>query len=152
MRIVEILVIAIAMAGTLSSAARGEMPQGEWHSTLEAARKQSQQSRQPLLLFVTMDDCAYCKKMARHTFADESVQSDLESTYVAAAIDGTKQPQLATLLQVRAYPATFLVSPDSQVVDRIDGYVTPQALRQRMERALRAIADLEPRQAKHSRP
>lgn len=92
-----------------------------------------------MLLFITMDGCTFCNKMTQHTFVDEGVMSDLASSYVAASVDGIKHPRVAQQLQVRVYPATFLVGPDTRVLDRIDGYVTPAELRQRLAKASELI-------------
>jgi uncharacterized protein YyaL (SSP411 family) len=126
---------------------RAETPQGAWHSDLDAAWQQSQDLGQPMLLFVTMDSCTYCTKMAQHTFTDAGVRADLASSYVAASVDGVEHPQVARQLKVRAYPATFLVSPDTRVLDRIDGYVTPLELRRRLSKARQLMAEIPARQA-----
>jgi thioredoxin-related protein len=130
-----------------SHSLQAETPRGNWHANLDAAWKQSQDSGQPMLLFVTMNGCTYCNKMAQHTFADAGVKADLASSYVTASVDGTKHPEVARQLKVRAYPATFLVGPDTRVLDRIDGFVTATELRQRLAKARQLMAATSTRQA-----
>jgi hypothetical protein len=47
-------------------------------------------------------------------------------------LDGNGTAQLLKDLRVTAYPSTFVISPQAVILDRIDGYLPPEALSQRL--------------------
>ncbi len=104
-----------------------------WHKDIEAAWQSTQQNGRPLLVFVTRDQCYYCDKMKEGTYANPLVVASLRASFVSLILDGRGQSPLLRELNVKGYPSTFVISPDAVVLDRIDGYVTPEALATRLK-------------------
>src|SRR5690606_12830170 len=90
----------------------------------------------PLLVFVTRDQCYYCTKMKDGTYASPVVAESVRAAFVPLMLDGAQQSPLLRELNVTGYPSTFVISPQAVVLDRIDGYVTPEVLASR-RKALR---------------
>jgi thiol:disulfide interchange protein len=103
-----------------------------WHTDVTAAWKQTKQQGRPLLIFVTHENCVFCTKMKKGTLANGQVEAKIGAGYVPLVIDGGGKCPLLKELNVKAYPATFVVSPDAVILDRIDGYVTPDVLARRL--------------------
>lgn len=130
----RLLVIFAIISSFASRGAADEPASIAWHRDLDQAWQAVQESRRPLLLFVTMEGCHYCHKMARETFRDPEVMADVKHAYVAATTSKSEQRELVRRLHIRAYPTTLIISPSGEVTRSIRGFAGPQQLQQ----ALRA--------------
>lgn len=104
-----------------------------WHEDIAKAWEASQQNGRPLLVFVTRDQCYYCDKMKAGTLVSPVVVASLNAAFVPLILDGRRQSPLLKELNVKGYPSTFVISPQAVVLDRIDGYVTPEVLATRLK-------------------
>jgi thioredoxin-related protein len=109
-----------------------DKPSIAWHSDVEKAWKATQDQGRPLLIFVTAKQCAYCVKMKQTTYADPNVAAAVKRSFVPLVLDGDSNSPLLKELGVTAYPATFIISGDAVVLDRVNGYVPPEALVKRL--------------------
>jgi thioredoxin-related protein len=103
-----------------------------WHSDVESAWKITQEHGRPLLVFVTRESCLYCVQMKEGTYNDVAVAGAVNRSFVPLVIDGGGKSQLLRDLRVSAYPSTFVISPQAVILDRIDGYVPPEKLANRL--------------------
>ena len=104
----------------------------DWQSDIGQAWKMTQQQDRPLLVFVTSEDCAYCVKMKNSTYADSFVRAQIAACFVPLELNGRDASPLVKDLHVESYPTTFIISPRAVVLDRISGYVPPDALAKRL--------------------
>ena len=98
----------------------GEIAKVSWHTDVGEAWKATQQNRRPLLVFVTHDRCVHCERMKDGTLSNRAVASEINRAFVPLTVDGGGGSQLVKDLNVRSYPATFIISPQAVVLDRID--------------------------------
>ena len=70
--------------------------------------------------------------MKRGTWSDARIARAIRQGYVPLALDGTHSSALLKELNVAAYPTTFVISPKAIVLERINGYVAPEALAARL--------------------
>ncbi len=134
---------ALAMTAGLAivgAARAAELGRVAWHTDLQEAWQITQREGRPLLVFVTHDHCAHCVKMSRGTYADLRLAEAINRAFVPLAIDGGGASPLLKELRVAAFPATFIISPQAVVLDRIDGYVTPDVLATRLAATRNALA------------
>ncbi len=108
-----------------------------WQKDIGVAWQATQQHGRLLLVFVTRDHCYYCTKMKDGTYASPAVARSVQAAFVPLILDGTQPTPLLRELNVKGYPSTFVISPQAVVLDRIDGYVTPEVLASRLK-AVRA--------------
>jgi hypothetical protein len=127
--VLTILTSSPARAADKSAAAKSAIV---WHSDVEKAWKTTQQQGRPLLVFVTAKQCAYCVKMKQATFADPNVAAAINRSFVPLVLDGGSNSPLLKDLGVTAYPATFIISGDAVVLDRVNGFVPPETLVKRL--------------------
>ena len=106
-----------------------------WMADVTKAWEISQQWKQPLLLFISSENCLYCDKMKEETYGDVKVAADINESFVAASIMGKDWQVLVKKLSVKHYPATVIISPHNKVLDRIEGFVAPTELRTRLATA-----------------
>jgi protein disulfide-isomerase len=111
-----------------------------WATNPNQAWKSAQVSQRPLLLFITTDNCVYCRKMEQDTFSNRRVAADIQNEFVAANVDAKTNPDLVRKLKVQSYPTTVIISPKAGVVDYIPGYVAPRELLTRLDVAARRNA------------
>lgn len=129
------LLLAFGTAAPLAA----EGPAISWHKNIDEAWRFTQTTGQPLLLFIQSDGCTYCHQMERNTFQDRAVATDVRTLFVAASIRAQDHAELVQRLQVHAYPTTFIISPQAQVLDAITGYLSPEDMRGRLAAAVRRL-------------
>jgi len=135
-----ILLLGAILAIWPSSSASGDEPTCEvhWRPDLNQAVHEGQQQQRPLLIVFTMERCGYCQLMKKTTYADEHVVASINDNFVPMQISGPEHRRLAQKLGVRLYPTTVIISPENRVIDRMDGYVKPQAMLPRLASAVQA--------------
>ena len=114
------------------AASAAEGAEIDWHQEMPAAWRSMRNEQRPMLLFVTMDGCTHCRRMESQTYRDQRVIGRVRSSFVAAAINGPRQPEVARRLGVRVYPTTLIISPEYRVIASIRGYVPPDELTARL--------------------
>ena len=70
--------------------------------------------------------------MEQSTLADPGVKATIQRSFVPLVVDGNSDSPLVKELSVKAYPATFIISTDAVVLDRLDGYLNSAALAKRL--------------------
>ncbi|MBN1851234.1 MAG: thioredoxin family protein [Pirellulales bacterium] len=108
-----------------------------WHSSRKTGR--------PMLLFVTAQNCHFCRKMEQESYGKPQIMTTIERNFEAVAIDNSVSPDLVRKLRVRVFPTTFIVAPDGKIVGRIEGFIGPEQLATYLEPAART-AQAGPRQ------
>jgi protein disulfide-isomerase len=117
----------------------GDATQVSWHSDVDTAWKATREQGRPLLVFVTRDECFYCTQMKEKTYNHALVAAAIHGSFVPLVLDGRGSSQLLKELRVAAYPCTFVISPQAVILDRIDGYVAPEAFANRLHSARPAV-------------
>jgi thioredoxin-related protein len=110
-----------------------------WHHDVNRAWQSTQQQGRPLLVFVTTNHCMYCTKMKQGTYSNAAVAATINRSFVPLVLDGEAPSPLLKDLAVKAFPATFIISPGAVILDRMDGYVSPDKLMARLA-AVQALA------------
>jgi thioredoxin-related protein len=103
-----------------------EVPTVSWHTELASAWAESCQQSRPMLVFVTCPNCRFCDKMKQGTFARPDMAEVINRAFVPLVLNGGSDAPLVKELNVKYYPATFVISPQAVILARIDGYVSPE--------------------------
>ncbi len=88
-----------------------------------------------MLLFITTENCLYCRKMEKDTFADQKVAAGIRQNCIPVAVLAENNETLVQKFRVRSYPTTVIISPKSGVVDYIVGYLGPDQFSRRLDAA-----------------
>jgi thioredoxin-related protein len=102
------------------------------HETFPQAWNAAQASGKPVLLYVTSDNCLYCKKMLRQTLAHPRISEVIAEQAETFAFNASQSPELAQKLGVRGYPTTLVISTDRKLLCQIEGFVEPQEFAERV--------------------
>ena len=136
------LVLSALFAATeLPAVERGSIG---WLTNYRQAYEQRTDQGLPLLVFVTAEACPHCHRMLDITYSDREVARDIAGGFVPALVNASEQEDLAKRFGVRVYPTTFVVGPDNRIVDRIEGYLEPEAFRLRLATATKRLAAQPP--------
>jgi YHS domain-containing protein/thiol-disulfide isomerase/thioredoxin len=107
------------------SSVAAEIP---WSTDIEDSLRRAAGENQLVLMEFTADWCVFCKKMEKTTFKDPKVIQSISRGFVAVRVDADQNKGLVKDLGIKGLPAILVVSPDLQVVERISGFQTPEAL------------------------
>jgi thiol:disulfide interchange protein DsbD len=120
-----------AISGCLLLVAWLEAPQGQlqWEHSEPAATQRASSEAKPVLLDFTAEWCGACKELARHTFADPTVQREA-SRFVAVRVDATSDDdpavdQLKDKYGVVGLPTVILLGANGRERARITQFVPP---------------------------
>lgn len=114
----------------------------QWRTDYNAARKEAQEKRLPLLLEVGTEDCTHCRRQDATTFRDPAVVALLNTQFVPLRVDGDKEEALVQALRVQVYPTTVLATSDGKVLGFLQGYVSADQLR---DQARRVVPSADPK-------
>lgn len=104
----------------------------QWQTNLQAAHRLAVSQNKPMLLVFGADWCHYCKKLERETLNSEGVAKFVNDGFVPIHIDVDKEKRVAEILQVSSLPCTIVLSPQADLLGRIDGYFESQPFAQRL--------------------
>ena len=121
-----ILVATVNLAGT-------GVP---WQSWSDATFAQAKAEDKLILVDLSAEWCAYCKKMDATTWKDAKVLAAIEQDYVPIKIVDEHDPELAARYRQYGRPAVIIMDADGTELMRKRGYMKPQW----MEWMLQAVA------------
>lgn len=127
-----LLVAFIAMTSLSQAVVANEIP---WSTDIEGSLQKAAAAGRPVLLEFTADWCMYCKRMEKTTFVDPRVVNFVNQNYVAVRVDADEHKQLVADLDIKGLPAILIVSPTLQIIERIPGFQTPEALLTKLNRS-----------------
>ena len=115
-----------------------------WQTDCRQAHQVRVDAGRPLLVFLTTDGCPFCTKMLQTTYRDRDVATEITANYVPTVINAARNQALAKQFGVRIFPTTVLVDSHNRIVDKIEGYVTAEALLDRLAQANQRLAANNP--------
>ncbi|CAN5222562.1 hypothetical protein BH11PLA2_BH11PLA2_17540 [soil metagenome] len=114
-----------------------------WLTDYNVGRKEASEAGKAVCLVIGGEHCIFCRKLEATTLADPSVNALLKQSYVAIKVDGAREADLVRALRVQLYPTTVLAGADGSIHAILNGYVTPEQLRENLSKTLVTIADLD---------
>ena len=99
-----------------------------WLSNYETALDQSRRSGRPVLVKVSATWCGACKQMKNETLTNAGVIRDISTAFIPVEIDADIDRKLIEQMGVRSLPSLLVITPDLRIVERIEGFRTPQQL------------------------
>ena len=132
----RVLLVAFVVMTSLSQAVvADDIP---WSTDIEGSLQKAAAAGRPVLMEFTADWCMYCKRMEKTTFVDPRVVKFVNQHYVAVRIDADEHKQLIADLDIKGLPAILVVSPTLQIIERIPGFQTPEALLTKLDKNSKA--------------
>ena len=127
MRLRPLALLALTVLVSLSAFSTASAAGVEWHRNLRDAAAQSEKSGKPILLQFTASWCGYCHKMLRETFTEKEIAAQINKCFVPVVLDADDNEAVVDAVGVEAFPTTVIISPELDVIGRIQGfYQAPQ--------------------------
>ncbi|MFN9218055.1 MAG: thioredoxin family protein [Planctomyces sp.] len=130
--------LCVCLMTCLGAAARAD--QIPWQTDVEAALREASQSGQPVLMQFTASWCSYCKRMEKSTWTDPELAGRVSKDFVAVLVDADEHKELLQDLEIKGLPTVLVVSPKLEVIHRISGFQTAEAMQSHLDRAERQNA------------
>lgn len=120
-----LLSIVMILGPAVDLSAEESAPRIAWRTDIDAAWHSTKTDQKLLLVYVKSDNCLYCEKMERDSYANPQVKQVIYEAYVPASLHATRQPDLTRKMGIKAFPTTVVIDSDGQLIDAVQGYVPP---------------------------
>jgi len=97
-----------------------------WRDDLAGAQAEAKSRDLLLWIQVTGPWCINCRRMDRTTFAHAAVVTESRERFIPVKLRSDEYENLAQSLGLTSLPATVIVRPDGEVVDKFEGYGEPE--------------------------
>jgi thioredoxin-related protein len=114
-----------------------------WREDLGQAQAEARSRDLLLWIQFTGPWCINCRRMDRATFVHPAVVTESRERFVPVKLRSDEHESLAMSLGLSSLPATVIVRPNGEVVDRFEGYIDPE----RFEATLATLLRREGRSA-----
>ena len=135
--LVSLSVVALSSGRVLGH----EVTLAGWKTNHQEAWRSAQTEHRPMLLYISSENCVYCRKMVHDTLTDKSVAARIQEGFVPVNVVAKDNRMLVRKLRVKSYPTTVIISPRSVILDYIPGYVSADELKMRLAAAVSRLAD-----------
>jgi thioredoxin-related protein len=99
----------------------------KWHS-YEEGKVLAKIEKKKVFLHFYADWCGFCLKMAKETFRDGTVVSNLNKNFIAIRVDFDKEFATVEKYGVQGLPSNWFLTEMGQPIISIPGYIAPEAL------------------------
>ncbi len=125
--------LALAVA-VLSPAAAADPVR--WRTDYAAARKESAETKRPLLIVVGTTNCVYCLKMEAGTFAEAESAKLIGERFIPVKLDAATDAEFVRGMRITLFPTTVIAGPDGKVYAFLAGYLEGGPFRDNSNKAL----------------
>ena len=110
-----------------------------WERDFETALARAGSDRKPVMLDFYTTWCGWCKRLDQTTLADGQVQKALAGV-VPLRLDAEREGrELAQRYGVRSFPTIIFLDASGQEIERIPGFVGPDAFLQRLDEVFKKV-------------
>ena len=111
-----------------------------WQTNFTDAKQVAASEEKPIIVYFWTTWCTYCEDYNQQVYSDPAVQSELDD-FVKVAVNLDNDADAASRLQQR-YNANYppqhvIITPDGEVIVRINGYAEKDAFLDYLERGKR---------------
>ena len=99
----------------------------KWHS-YEEGKVLAKIEKKKVFLHFYADWCVFCRKMAKETFRNTAVLSNLKKNFIAIRVDFDKELTTVEKYGVKGLPSNWFLTETGQPIVSIPGYIDPDAM------------------------
>jgi len=114
------LLLAAALVLVIPSAAAAQQSL-RWQPTLEAAKTLAAQTNRLVLIHFWAEWCGSCRRMEQEVFSLPEVAAAVHAHYVPVKVNSDHFPATRQQYGVTTLPADVIITPQGQLVDRLQG-------------------------------
>lgn len=105
-----------------------------WNS-YDKALELSKKSGKSIALMVTSEQCGYCTKMHNTTLSDKKVKESLESYFIPAIVDVSKE-EMPVDYRFSGTPTFMFINSNGELIYNIVGYKNADSFQQALSQAM----------------
>jgi uncharacterized protein YyaL (SSP411 family) len=106
-----------------------------WQPNLQAAHRAAVAENKPIMIVFGAEWCTYCKKLEKQTLNSSDVAHYINETFVPVHLDLDKEERVGDILEVKSLPCTIILTPNADLLGRIDGYYAPAKFQEKLTSA-----------------
>ncbi len=92
-----------------------------WYPDYATTEQHAQQEQKKIFVFISTEDCTWCKKLEATTFRDDAIVKRLEADYRSVHVTRDKDVYPAELKAV-VVPMCYFLTAEGKVIDYTRGY------------------------------
>gem|GEM_PF-307042 len=94
----------------------------KWNTDLETALALAARHNKPVLVYFTMPQCAWCRRLDAEVLQHPEVRKRL-SSFVLVKLDLAVDEKAAARFRIRSTPTLLLLSPEGRETQKLEGYI-----------------------------
>ena len=114
-----------------------------WMTDIHAAHRESIRLNRPVLIVFGAEWCHYCTKLEQETFGHPQIARYINETYIPLHLDYDQAKREAKILNITAVPCVVALTPQADLVGRLDGFATPQKVADMLTKAMRLQTQIQ---------
>ena len=126
-----VLLTSVAVGATVSTKSRSTSKKGaattsvsiRWIEDLQKAHRVANTTGKPLLIVVGGPSCQHCKRLEHEVLQHPTIARYINQSYVPVHLDSSKDREAVEILEIESLPTTLALSPDAELLGKIEGYV-----------------------------
>lgn len=99
----------------------------KWYS-YEEGKALAKIEKKKVFLHFYADWCVFCRKMAKETFQDANVVSNLNDAFISIRVNTDSERDTALKYGVTGLPANWFLTEMGQPIVNIPGFIAPDAM------------------------
>lgn len=131
--------VAVAAPPTVGPAAQ----KIQWNRSLKAAHKLAIAQDKPLLIVFGASWCTYCHKLERETLGDKRISAVVDRNFIPVHLDFDRDANVAKILDVERLPCTVILTPQADLLLKVEGYAECKEYSQSLHSALERRAEIQ---------
>jgi len=131
-RVRSLTVVALTALFTVSSFSQASAAGVQWQRDLKSAAVEAEKTGKPILVQFTASWCGYCHKMLRETYSDREIAARINEYFVPVVLDADDHEKIVEAVGVEAFPTAVVISPELDVLGKIEGFYLPPQFAQRI--------------------
>jgi thioredoxin-related protein len=144
---IGVLVVSLCGAAAVASGPQNGL---SWQKDIFAGHKESTRTGKPMLLVFGADWCLFCKKLEQTTLAEPEMVKYINANFVPVHLDFDRDKKVASILEIKSLPCTVVLSPEADVLGRIEGFAKAPALYKQLAAAKKMQEGVSPASASSS--
>lgn len=115
----------------------------KWQKSLKSAQRMAIQQDKPIMIVFGATWCTYCHKLERETLGDRRMAAYVDREFIPVLLDYNKDSKVAEILEVERLPCTIILTPEADLLLKLEGFREPKDYQASLATALDKRAEIQ---------